>query len=246
VEAERYLTLLEADSSRLLEAASKGLAAPVPSCPPWTVEDVLTHLARVYLHKVECMRQQRSPEPWPPDLSHREPIGLVRDSLGTLVGELRSRGPSAPSYTWYPPDQTVGFWYRRMAQETVIHRVDVELAHDCVTPVDPELAVDGVDEVLTIMLAGDWSDEPVDEAAGRSVVLTTGGRSWRVGLDRTQVEVVARPAGAAAPSADATVEGDPHDVLLWTWGRAPVERLAVTGDHGAVQALRRRLALATQ
>ena len=40
-----------------------------------------------------------------------------------------------------------------MAQETAVHRVDVESGFDAVTPVDDELAVDGIDEVLDWFLA---------------------------------------------------------------------------------------------
>lgn len=247
MEASQYLRLLEADADRIADVAAKGLDAAVPSCEGWTVRDVVVHVAEVYLHKVECMRRMASPEPWPPDFSAREPIGLLRESLATLVDELRSRGPAAPSYTWFPADQTVGFWYRRMAQETAVHRVDVELAHGAVTPVDAGLAVDGVDEVLVIMLAGDWSDYPVEEAAGKVVDISAGGRTWRIRLDRTEVTVTDDAADPAiVDGADATVSGDPSDLLLWTWGRAPLERLNVEGDPELVAALRRRLVLATQ
>jgi uncharacterized protein (TIGR03083 family) len=206
------------------------------------------------------MRRQTRPDPWPPDLSDRAPVPLLRETFARLLDELRSRGPDAPAYTWYPPDQTVGFWYRRMAQETAVHRVDVELAHEVATPVDAELATDGVDEVLALMLAGDWSNEPVDEAAGRTIHLAAGDRSWRIRLDRTEVEVAevtngtrsadgaARANQAAAQRArdDATVTGNPSDVLLWLWGRVPEERLTLNRDRPVVAALRRRLALATQ
>ena len=40
-----------------------------------------------------------------------------------------------------------------------MHRADVEAAAGTVTPVDRELALDGIDEVLLMMLAGDWSDD---------------------------------------------------------------------------------------
>lgn len=247
MEADEYLRLLQADADRIADVAAKGLDAAVPSCAGWTVRDVVVHVAQVYLHKVESMRQQADPSPWPPDLSGREPIGLLRESLATLVSELRSRGPSAASYTWYPPDQTVGFWFRRMAQETAVHRVDVELAHSAATPVDALLAADGIDEVLVVMLAGDWSDFPVEEAAGSVVDVSAGGRTWRVRLDRTAVTVTEH---AADPSitdgADAVVSGDPSDVLLWAWGRAPIDLLSVEGDAAAVTALRRRLVMATQ
>ena len=42
--------------------------------------------------------------------------------------------PAAPSWTWWPDDQTAGFWLRRMAQETAVHRVDVELPLGATTP----------------------------------------------------------------------------------------------------------------
>ena len=45
-------------------------------------------------------------------------------------------------------DQTVGFWYRRMALETVVHRVDVETGFGVPRAVNAELAVDGIDEVV--------------------------------------------------------------------------------------------------
>jgi uncharacterized protein (TIGR03083 family) len=214
------------------------------------VEDVVDHVAHVYLHKVECMRQQASPDPWPPEPSGRPPLALLRESFETLLDELQTRGPDAPSYTWHKPDQTVGFWYRRMAQETVVHRVDVEQAHGMATPADPELAADGVDELLSIMLAGDWSDEPVADADGARVLVVTGGRQWQVRLGRTQVEVeeLAPSDAASAPGSppDVTIGGEPSDVLLWTWGRASADQVTVDGDGEVFAAFRRRLALATQ
>ena len=150
-------------------------------------------------------------------------------------------GPATPSATWWAPDQTVGFWARRMAQETAVHRVDAESAVGKATPVDAALAVDGVDEVLVLMLAGDWSDEPDDAATGQGVVISTGGRNWLATFDRESV-TIAEDAGAG----DATLEGDPSDVLLWLWGRSADEQATRSGDEGALRLLRSRLVLATQ
>lgn len=144
---ERYLQLLDADSARLAEVAARGLDADVPPCPEWTVRDLLQHIAVVYLHKVEALRTGRRPDPWPPPgLDERDPHELFADARRSLLAELSDHDVDEPSWTWWPPDQTAGFWYRRMAQETVIHRVDAELSHDVVTAVDPALAVDGVDD----------------------------------------------------------------------------------------------------
>lgn len=196
------------------------------------------------------MRRQAPPRPWPPDVSGREPLELLAEAHAALVAELRARGPEAPSPTWYAPDQTVGFWYRRMAQETAVHRCDVESAHGPMTPVDPELAADGVDEVLVCMLAGGVGEVPDDEVGGRSLDLAVRGphaATWRVRCGRDEVTVVRHDTDPGiADVADAVVTGDPEDVLLWCWGRGPLDRLEVEGDPVVVAALRRRLALATR
>jgi hypothetical protein len=131
-----------------------------------------------------------------------------------------------------------------MAHETVIHRVDAELSCGQSSPIDPDLAVDGVDEVLAIFLAGDWSDEPADECQGQRIAVATGGLAWEVELLRDTINVV----NVAAPQdgSDAEVGGDPGAVLLWLWGRGSASRLAQGGDVSVLQLLRGRLKLATK
>ena len=158
---DRYLELIEQDGRRLAEAAAAGdLDAAIPTCPGWDVRACVTHTASVYRHKVACIRLQRRQAT--PTVSSRTRLrgrarGLVHASLDALLAELRERGPEAPAYTWWPADQTVGFWFRRMAQETAVHRLDVEDGRGTPTPIDPELAVDGIDEVLELFLADDWA-----------------------------------------------------------------------------------------
>ena len=57
-----------------------------------------------------------------------EPGPLLDDAYRQLVEQLDSHRPGDHAATWWPPDQTVGFWLRRMAHETSIHRRDVESA----------------------------------------------------------------------------------------------------------------------
>jgi hypothetical protein len=128
-----------------------------------------------------------------------------------------------------------------MAQETAVHRVDVELAVGKPTPVDAELAVDGVDEILLLMLAGDWSEDPEDAATGQHVAISTGGRTWLVTLEEKSIGVT-----EDGDAGDATVGGDPADVLLWLWGRLADEDVTRSGDEDALRLLRSRLVLATQ
>ena len=44
------------DGQRLTAAASGSLSIEVPSCPGWTVRDLVSHVAEVYEHKINLCR----------------------------------------------------------------------------------------------------------------------------------------------------------------------------------------------
>jgi uncharacterized protein (TIGR03083 family) len=239
----RYLEHLRADSARLGEVARTGLGATVPNCPGWTVDDVLRHVAQVYVHKVEVLKVGARPDPWPPDFSGLDSLQWYEEARHAIVDALERAGTSTPSWTFSPRDSTSGFWYRRMAHETVVHRIDVEQAHDAVTPIDAELALDGIDEVLYPTLGGPWWEEgdtefPLDAA----IRLSAAGRSWTVVADATSVDVRQGADGDVA----AEVTGDPGDVYLWLWGRAGEDAIEITGDPNVVRAFRGRVSEAAQ
>jgi Mycothiol maleylpyruvate isomerase N-terminal domain len=74
MDESRYLGCLAADHGDLRDAAaSVELTVPVPSCPGWTMGNLVSHLAEVYLHKVTVMRTGRWPEQWPPPGRTPEP-----------------------------------------------------------------------------------------------------------------------------------------------------------------------------
>ena len=124
-----YLACLQADSARLAEVGRLGLSAAVPSCPGWTVESVLRHVATVYLHKIEILRLAAQPDPWPPNLDDRDALELYDETRAAIVVALEQAGTELPTWTFSPTDKTSGFWFRRMALETAVHRIDAELAH---------------------------------------------------------------------------------------------------------------------
>jgi len=241
MEYATYVDHVRRDGERLADVAAGNLSARVPSCPGWTVRDLVTHVAEVYEHKIACTELGQVPDPWPPAWPERDPLEWFADAHARLLAMFDRSGPDSPSATWWPPDQTVGFWARRMAQETAVHRIDAELASGTPTPVEAELAADGVDEILVIMLAGDWSEDEDPSAGGKRVAIETGGSAWMVTLDPTSVAVV-RGSGPH----DAALNGDPSDLLLWLWGRSGDDRVNRSGDAAALGLLRSRLALATQ
>lgn len=227
---------------RLASTAEVVIDEPVPTCPGWTVRDLVLHVAQVYEHKIACTELQRSPDPWPPAWPDRDPVDWLRDAHARLLAMFRAHEPTDPSATWWPADQTVGFWARRMAHETAIHGVDAELAAGRPTTLDAELAIDGIDEILTIMLEGDWSEEPSAESAGQRVAVVGDDRTWIVTLGRLSIDI----AEGTADDVVATVAGEPSNVDLWLWGRASDDEIEMSGSADEIQLLRSRLVLATQ
>jgi uncharacterized protein (TIGR03083 family) len=211
--------------------------------------DLLRHVGEVYLDKVECMRLGHAPEPWPPPgLVDEPPLQLLDRSYADLTGEFAARRPQDHAFTWYEPDQSVAFWIRRMAQETVIHRVDAELGAGAqVTGVPGDLAADGIDELLTVFVqygTTNWPGEFAEllkPAGDRLVSVVTPERSWALRLTSRDVRVD----GAAEGPPAAVVEGPAADVLLWLWGRGG-EGTAATGGEDTVALLRKVLAASTQ
>jgi uncharacterized protein (TIGR03083 family) len=251
MESKRLLECLDADYRRLAAVVGEAdLTAMVPSCPEWTVADLTRHVGAVYLHKVECMRLGTHPTDWPPPgLNDEDARSLLDRAYPALTAEFAARTPESHAFTWYEPDQTVGFWIRRMAQETVIHRVDAELGAGAeVAPIPSDLAHDGIDEFLVAFVAYGATAYPEEygtvlaEAAGRAVRLSTPDTSWLVRPGAAGIEVT----NGGSDEAAATVAGDPADLLLWVWGRVGDGRVTIAGDSDALTCLRQIFATSAQ
>jgi uncharacterized protein (TIGR03083 family) len=249
MENSRLLACLADDYERLRDVAARDLTAAVPSCPGWTAANLVGHVAEVYLHKTEAMRLAAWPDPWPPELSGEEPIALLDRAYAALTAEFAARAPGDKAATWYDPDQTVGFWIRRMAQETVIHRLDAELAlGETVAPIPDDLALDGIDEVLHLFLAygsqvwAEYFASALKGKPGYTISIRVPGGGWLVTTSESGVEVVNNDAAEA----DATVSGAPDAVLRWLWARGEDSALTIHGADEAVAELRGLLVLATQ
>jgi len=136
-------------------------------------------------------------------------------------------GPTV--FSWYPPDKSAGFWYRPMAHETVIHRVDAGPGHSIVQPIEPDLVADGIDEVITVFMEGypEWASptatdltlriECIDRPGSWSLrFITWSGTSAESGTDlRDEPGVV----WVAVDDPTATIRGAAGDLDLFLWGR---------------------------
>lgn len=251
-----YVSHVREDAERLAVAArAAGLDTPVPSCPGWTVRDLVGHTGVVHLEKERIVRERRTeppPEMQPPDDGLIDWFG---EGAAALVATLAATDPATPMWTWHDPEQTAGFWRRRMAHETLIHRVDAELAAGSVGPVDEDLARDGIDEILVVMMSSAPSWATVTPGEGAVAVVTQGsawtirrsylsGTSPNTGTLYEALEMAALTIGPVA--ADCTLRGSAADLDLWLWGRAPLDVLDVHGDRDLALWLRGMAAEDTQ
>ena len=235
-EGERFGVVVREVEAGLTTAPD--LCAPVPWAPAWTIRDLVGHLGAVHRWATAIVRagttDRPAPPPQPPD------DGLLdwyAAGLTDLLHALRDTPPDAPAWHMSPAaERTAASWVRRQAHELAVHRMDLEVAAGLpVTSVDPELAEDGADEVLRVVLPRWAHTEPLVSATSSVVVRSTDtGRGWTVRVTRGDVEVHEGDAGAA----DARLEAPADQLLRRLWGR-PAE-ITATGDPAAESLLRGR------
>jgi hypothetical protein len=128
-----------------------------------------------------------------------------------------------------------------MAQEAAVHRVDVESGTGAESPVDHDLAVDGIDEVLDWFLVLQSEDVGPDAPGRGTVAVRTADRIWRLTLRPDTVDIARLPGPA-----DAVVSGEASELYLWLWGRRPDSAVRLEGDADTLAGLRERLRVVTQ
>jgi uncharacterized protein (TIGR03083 family) len=123
----------------------------VESCPGWTIDDMACHLGSIHRWADELVRTRS-----------RERIAVtrwsssdfavtpewIREGGSGLLATLRDADAHDAMWSW-GRDQHVRFWSRRQLHETLVHRMDAELAGHKVPNAEPVIASDAIDEFLT-------------------------------------------------------------------------------------------------
>src|SRR6516225_5290424 len=146
----------------LAVGAGAGPDDPVPSCPEWTVRDLVRHLGGVHRWATGYVADART-EQWDVDLievvgawpEDTELVPWFRQGYAALADALDAAPDDLACWTFLQAPSPRAMWARRQAHETAIHRVDAELAtrdDASLSPFDPEFAADGVDELLSCFL----------------------------------------------------------------------------------------------
>ncbi|MEU4551392.1 uncharacterized protein (TIGR03083 family) [Micromonospora violae] len=215
---------------------------PVLSCPGWTVKDLTLHMAGIY-HWVSSFagsgQVNRPPRREQADASvdARQLWQQGYDRLMTLFDGL---DPEAPAWNWAPQPKKAGFWPRRMAHETAVHRWDAQLAIGAGDPVEAKLAADGVSEVLDTWLPAGRRQVPGNWHGVVQLCATDAAQEWYLRLRGEGMALLdtATIFDHDDHHARAQVSGTASDLLLALWGRVSFETLDVVGDRTLLDGLR--------
>ncbi len=230
---EDYLDHIRAEAKAMAAAARAGdLEARVPGCPEWSVYDLVAHTSGVHRWATEMVRTRASRpvsrRDMPPAPEGAAVIDWFAQGATELASALEETGPEAEVWNW-STDTRSAFWFRRQAQETAVHRWDTQSAQGGGEPIPAALAIDGIEELLSLWLPG--------LAAGQEGT-GLGGSLHLHATDENGEWTIHSTGGAVSVQtghgkADAAIRAPASDLLLYLWGRPVDGAVEVFGD-GAI------------
>lgn len=231
MQASEFRHQLGLEIARLAAVPTDALSTPIPHLEGWTVHSVLGHTGWVTRYVVNCVNA--SPDRAPSRASVGEPpvgadvVDWFVDGANAALEVLSNVDLDTMSPTWTGPQPT-SWWLRRLTHELAMHRWDCEAAITAPTPIDAQLAVDGMDEVLEVFapnrLQFDVLDSP-DRTIHLHATDLEGGE-WMIFLGQS---ALTWERGHA--KGDAVARGSASDLLALMWGRLTPEDVEVFGDE---------------
>ncbi len=220
-------------------ARSAGPAGKTPATPEWNMAKLLKHTGTTHRWVIGITKTREFVNPGDLDLELPVDDASYPDWLehgaGDLVTALGALDSSTPMWSWAGDDRA-GFWSRRMAHETTIHRWDAQSAAGDHDDIDPEFAADGIDERIEYLTPSmKFNPSGADALVGH-------GESVHVHATDTVGEWVLRfnPEGLDVErthdKGDVALRGASRDLLLYLVGRRDLEGIDVFGDASVLEA----------
>jgi uncharacterized protein (TIGR03083 family) len=241
---DRCLAVIDSAARELVERAeSAGLAAPVPTCPEWSMAELVAHQGMVHRWATSHVRHDGADIPSEQEIVSQVPadelLAWFTEGARDLLVALRLAEPDGPAMVFLadaPPP--VHFWARRQAHETTIHAVDALAAALGREPaakeagVDTEVALDGLDELLTGFFPRGRSKLAHLQPLTISVVPSDGDRDWTVQVADERLSTVRD----RQEDAQAIFAGTAAELYLGLWNRG--NEVLATGRPGVLEAWR--------
>jgi uncharacterized protein (TIGR03083 family) len=237
-----YLDVIGVESDRFYTTAEKvDPSQRVPSCPEWSIADLVWHLGEVHwfwgtdveLRATEPQQVEKAKPPRP--TGYPELVAWGRAQADRMIQILREASDDEPVWTWAleDADHCVGFVRRHQVQEAIVHRWDMQnAAASAIDPIDAAAAADSIDEFLAITLP--WAVKPERSLQG----------SVHIHCTDADGEWLINPDGRVAlghEKGDAVIRGTAADILLVLYGRIPLETVEPAGDAAIAAQLLERI-----
>ena len=246
-----HLAAVTAAAERLASAAAvAGLETAVPTCPGWSVRDLVAHVGMVHRWATAHASGDSSGLDGSATSSseargrgHDDPVAWLREGAANLVAAIRAAPADLEALVFLPdapPPRE--FWARRQCHETTVHAVDALSAVLGRTPsaaeadVPTAVALDGIDELLTGFIRRRRSRLRSDEPLGIGVRPRDTDAAWLVEVG-SEAPVTTRHTSASLPGADVTFGGTAAQLYLGLWNRGE----EIEADDADVLELWRRL-----
>lgn len=234
IEAQAGLVRFALEGADADDAADVDLRATVPSCPGWTVHDLVAHLGTANWWGGANVRNANPEErargmgevlkSAPPAAEGSVALAQWYADLVVVALETFSGAdPDSPTWTFAGPGRAE-YWLRRQVHETAIHRWDLENAlrgTAGTTPLMDDVALDAIDEFCIAMrplMALALPPLPV------TIRVRAGEHEWVLPGDEGTGEV--------------EVSGPAETLILFLWGRVGADEpgLEITGDREGLDA----------
>ncbi|HTJ72109.1 MAG TPA: maleylpyruvate isomerase family mycothiol-dependent enzyme [Actinospica sp.] len=243
------LRLIEerAGAFRAAVASAGDIDVKVPTCPEWTLRDLVRHLG----HGRRFWAAVVSAEPGatPPDRAvfnaqeTPEELESLLDwyaaSVRLMLDALREAGPDRGCWTWWAGSQSpqnCGAVARHQLQEITMHTYDAQVTVGAPQALPSDVAFDGVEDFLSTCCS---TTAPWPHAPASLDMHATEGGSWRLALaaDGARFTRLVGDATAAAP-AEVAITGTASELVLYMYDRISVDSLQLAGDGNVLDLLR--------
>lgn len=213
-------------------------ATPVPTCPGWTLKQLLRHVGRgdhwaaqiVEDRLTEYLDPRTVRDGKPPDDADGA-IDWLYGGAQAVVDAVERVGAGPEVWTFLGP-RPAPWWTRRRLHEVTVHRADAALALGADYHLSAERAADGLTEWLE-RVEIQAVEAPLPLADGQTLQLRAeGGGDWTLRGHGGAVSLSAEHVHDA--DADAVVSGPATALLLTTVRRLPPDcpQITVKGDAG--------------
>lgn len=215
-------------------ATAASFEAAVPTCPGWTVADVVAHQSMVHRWATAVLRGQSFDQIDAEALEVQaresgDPLGWFDDgATGLLQAIVDLPDDAEVPFIWDSGDSGKRSWTRRQCHETTIHAIDAMSARLGRAPdaadtwIRTELAVDGIDEILRGFGARPGKRFTVEQVVSFVVSPTDATTRWLVTLRPGEPAQVDLDPSSLPEQTDA-MTGTATDLYLRLWNRSAAE-----------------------